>query len=208
MAYFPFYIDIQGKNCLVAGGGKVALRKIEKLIPFKPKIKVVAPQIHDEITKISDIEIVRRGFEESDLNDVFFVISASDDEVLNSRIFHICKSRGILVNTVDDKEKCGFIFPALVHKEDVTVGISTSGKSPLCAGYLREKIDGLIDKKTLDIVEILGKYRLAIKEKFCTEQTRKSVFEALLQRCIINEDLPSDREINFMLEELKKHYEN
>ena len=65
-------------------------------------------------------------------------------------IFKLCRKKNILVNTVDDLDKCGFIFPAVVHKNDITVGISTSGKSPIFASYLRMKTENMIDEKCLE----------------------------------------------------------
>lgn len=137
MAYFPFYIDIENKKILVVGGGTVALRKIEKLTPFSPDITVVAPKICDEI-KALNVKIIDRRFCDSDLDGAFCVISATDDETLNGRIFQLCNEKNILVNTVDDKEKCGFIFPAIASKNGITAGITTSGKSPIYAKYLKE----------------------------------------------------------------------
>lgn len=103
MAYFPFYIDIENKNILVVGGGTVALRKIEKLSPFKPSITVVSPKICEEILKFN-VKAVEREFDDNDLNGTFCVISATDNEQVNSHIFELCKEKNILVNTVDDKE--------------------------------------------------------------------------------------------------------
>ena len=112
MAYFPFYIDIENKNILVVGGGTVALRKIEKLSPFKPSITVVSPKICEEILKFN-VKAIEREFDDNDLKGAFCVISATDNEKVNSHIFELCKKKNILVNTVKKKKKCGFIFPAL-----------------------------------------------------------------------------------------------
>ena len=101
MAYFPFYIDIENKKILVVGGGTVALRKIEKLTPFSPDITVVAPKICEEI-KVLNVKIIDRRFCDSDLDGAFCVVSATDDETLNGRIFQLCNEKNILVNTVDD----------------------------------------------------------------------------------------------------------
>ena len=103
MSFFPFYIDIEGKNCLVIGGGTVALRKIEKIAPFKPKIVVIAPEICEEIRKL-DIVCRFRKFEDGDLENTDFVICATNDESLNTHIFQLCNSKKLLINTVDNKE--------------------------------------------------------------------------------------------------------
>ena len=183
MGYFPFFIDIKGKKCIIVGGGNVAARKIEKLLPFEPYITVIAPEISDDITSLNGIKIIKRKFRDEDIDSAFFVISASDDEQLNAHIFKLCRKKNILVNTVDDLDKCGFIFPAVVHKNDITVGISTSGKSPIFASYLRKKTENMIDEKCLETIEILGKFREKIKREISSEAVRKKAFEKILKMC-------------------------
>ena len=110
--------------------------------------------------------------------------------------------RNILVNTVDDPENCGFYFPALVRKNNVTVGISTGGASPVFARYLREKTEELLDAKTLAAGDILARYRPLIKHGFPTEEQRKNAAEAVLERCTESGEIPTDKEINELLERL------
>lgn len=203
MGYFPFYIDIENKNCVVVGGGIVALRKIEKLLPFNPIITVIAPKICDEINKIPEIKIRNKKFKDEDIDNAFMVISATDDKLLNAHIFELCTTKGILINTVDDKEKCGFIFPALVKKNNITVGISTSGKSPLYARFLREKIENSFDDSCDEIVDILSKYRLLIKQEINSEESRKIAFERILKICISNANAIDEKQILKIIEDLK-----
>lgn len=204
MGYFPFFINIKDKKCVIVGGGNVAARKIEKLLPFEPNITVIDPEISDIIKNCKNIKIIGREFKNEDINDAFFVISASDDEQLNAHIFNLCSEKKIPVNTVDDCDKCGFIFPAVVHKNDITVGISTGGKSPLFASYLRMQTEKMIDEKYLKTVEILGKFRDKIKREITSEEIRKKAFSKILKMCIESEALPNDLQIYNMIEELKK----
>lgn len=208
MGYFPFFINIKDKKCVIVGGGNVAARKVEKLLPFEPDITVIAPEISDIIKNNKGIKTVSREFRNDDINDAFFVISASDDEQLNAHIFKLCSEKKILVNTVDDCDKCGFIFPAVVHKNDITIGISTAGKSPIFASYLRMQTEKIIDKKSLETVELLGKFRNKIKQEITSESVRKKVFENILKMCTEREVLPDDLQIYNMIEEIKKDYEN
>lgn len=203
MGYFPFYIDIENKKCLVVGGGIVALRKVLKLLPFKPKITIVADEICDELNKIEEIKILNRKFKDTDIDNAFMVISATDDNELNTHIFELCKSKNILVNTVDYKEKCGFIFPALVKRDNVTVGISTSGKSPLYCKVLRKKIEKSLDEKCDKAVEILSKYRMHIKSEIKSGENRKKAFERILEICGENYDKVDENQILKIIEELK-----
>lgn len=191
MGYFPFFVDVENQNCLVVGGGVVALRKIEKLLPFNPNITVVSPKIHKEILSIENINIINRKFDFNDLKEKSFVITATDDKVLNKEIYNSCKENNIPVNTVDDKDNCSFIFPALAKNNSVTVAISTSGKSPLYAKYLRKKIENLIQDSE-SIVDNLSKYREKIKNEISLEENRKIAFEKLLDYSLNNENITDD----------------
>lgn len=202
MAYFPFYIDIENKKILVVGGGTVALRKIEKLIPFSPDITVVAPKICDEI-KTLNVKIIDRRFCDSDLDGAFCVISATDDETLNGRIFQLCNEKNILVNTVDDKEKCGFIFPAIASKNGITAGITTSGKSPIYAKYLKELFVEILESMNENTTEVLWKYRPIIKEKVEKEDDRRKIFEQLLSLCLSGLE-PDEKTVENLIEEYEQ----
>lgn len=191
MGYFPFFVDVENQNCLVVGGGVVALRKIEKLLPFNPNITVVSPKVHKEILSIENINIIERKFDFNDLKEKSFVITATDDKVLNKEIYNSCKENNIPVNTVDDKDNCSFIFPALARNNGVTVAISTSGKSPLYAKCLRKKIENLIQDSE-SIVDNLSKYREKIKNEISLEENRKVAFEKLLEYSLSNESITDD----------------
>lgn len=191
MGYFPFFVDVENQNCLVVGGGVVALRKIEKLLPFNPNITVVSPKVHKEILSIENINIIKRKFDFNDLKEKSFVITATDDKVLNKEIYNSCKENNIPVNTVDDKDNCSFIFPALARNNGVTVAISTSGKSPLYAKCLRKKIENLIQDSE-SIVDNLSKYREKIKNEISLEENRKVAFEKLLEYSLSNESITDD----------------
>lgn len=191
MGYFPFFVDVENQNCLVVGGGVVALRKIEKLLPFNPNITVVSPEVHKEILSIKNINIIKRKFDFNDLKEKSFVITATDDKVLNKEIYNSCEENNIPVNTVDDKDNCSFIFPALARNNGVTVAISTSGKSPLYAKYLRKKIESLIQDSE-SIVDNLSKYREKIKNEISLEENRKVAFEKLLEYSLSNESITDD----------------
>lgn len=207
MSYFPFFIDIKDKRCVIVGGGKVALRKVEKLIPFEPKIIVIAPEICREIRNCADVKSISRSFCEDDLDGAFMAIGATDDEEINARVYELCMKKKILVNTVDDREKCGFIFPALVNKNNITVGISTSGSSPVYAKYLKEQIENNLGARQLEIAGIMSRYRSVIRLKFADEDMRRDAAEKLLKFCTECERLPDEEQINFLLEAIEKSYE-
>lgn len=204
MGYFPFFADISGAKCLVVGGGKVALRKIEKLIPFGVDIRVVSPMVCKEISAIDKLEIILRKFAAEDLENADIVISATGDERVGAEIFRLCSEKKIPVNTVDDIDKCTFLFPALACREAVTVGITTGGKSPLFARYLREQTEALLTEKNLAALDRLSAYRQTIKEKLTNEASRKALQEKILA-ALLSDEAVSDKEIDLMIKEFTEN---
>lgn len=198
MSYFPFFIDIQDKDGLIVGGGRIALHKIEKLRPFGARLTVIAPRIQGELREDKSLVCLERPFEDSDIQGRAFVIAATDNRKLNAHIGNICRERGMLVNVVDDKSSSGFLFPALVNAGKLTLGISTGGASPQVAASLRsraaEELPGRMDA-ILDYLESIrepakhhikdGERRAAfLKETalFCMEQNRPLSMEETMER--------------------------
>ncbi len=200
MAYFPCFLDLTGKPCLIVGGGKVALRKAEKLLAFSPKLTVIAKQFCPEFQQFTQVTRLERAFQFTDLEGMQLVISATEDRALNHEIFRYCQERGILVNTVDEKENCGFLFPALAQQGAVTVGISTSGTSPIFARYLREEIEKLLAEKA-EIGAVMQSCRPKILARIGTEKARKNAAETILARCLSAATMPDAEEIDRILEE-------
>ncbi len=146
MGYFPFFMELEGKCGVIVGGGNVAARKVEKLLAFGPDLTVIAPDIEACVKTqgkllqegaAASLQFEERAFRLEDLDHADFVIAATDDTVLNGEIADCCKARRIPVNVVDDREKCTFFFPALIKEGPLTIGISTDGKSPFAASWVR-----------------------------------------------------------------------
>ena len=147
MAYFPMFVQLKKKKCLVIGGGKIALRKIEVLKDFEADITVIAPEMITQIRQINQICRIFRTFMEKDFNEADFVIAATDDQKINHEISQICRRKKIPVNAVDQKEDCSFIFPSYVKEGEVVAAFSSGGQSPLITQYLKEKIKPDLNKE-------------------------------------------------------------
>ncbi len=182
MSYFPFFMDIGRKPCLVVGGGVVALRKIEKLLPFGADITVVSPVFCAELERMEGIHLIRRKFEVEDIEGMLFVIGATDDERVNAEISNLCREKNIPVNIVDDPEKCSFFFPALAKKGDCVVGISTGGKSPLAAKYLRREVEKIIPEDFDKVLETMAEVRRKVRNHPKREHILREVFVLLLEK--------------------------
>lgn len=143
MALFPLFIDLENKDCLVIGGGEVALRKIEQLVKFNPRLTIIASKIHPKILALSvqyPMTLVPKEYTRDDIHARFLVIGALDDIEKQSEIFTLCTHLGIHVNCVDSPLLCTFIFPALIVEGDLCIGITTSGKAPALSGFLRRHL--------------------------------------------------------------------
>ena len=163
MAYFPLFIDLQDKKVLVVGAGEVALRKIEKLLPFNPKITVVAKKVKQEkvykLAKEKKINLIERPFSFEDLKEKDLVIVAVDDINLQKQIYEYCKDKKIPVNSVDSPKFCSFIFPAYIKKADLIIGVSTSGKAPALAGKLKKTLEECLPENIEVILDQLEEIR-------------------------------------------------
>lgn len=183
MGYFPFFVDISGQEGLVVGGGLVALRKVEKLLPYGLNMTVAAPDLLPQFREIPGLCLVETTFTPELLEEKRVVIAATDDTDLNREIAALCRQRGILVNVVDDPEECTFLFPALVKQGNLTVGISTGGSSPTAAVWLKEQIQDLLPENFGDILDYLGKIRPMVMDTVPAQQ-RGAVFAGLFAACM------------------------
>jgi precorrin-2 dehydrogenase/sirohydrochlorin ferrochelatase len=142
-AYYPVFLDLRGKDCLVVGGGKVAERKVLSLLRAGADVRVVSPKLTARLEKEKSSGRVRhssRGFRKSDLKGAFLVIAATDSEEENRKV---SEAKDMLVNVVDRPELCSFIVPSTVRRGPLQLAISTSGASPAMARAIREELEEL-----------------------------------------------------------------
>ena len=184
MAYFPFFIELTGKRGLIVGGGPVALRKAETLLPYGPALTAVSPQFVPGFQELSGLTLLRQPFSEEALEGAYFAVAASGDRALNRRVSALCRARGILVNAADDRENCTFLFPALVGRGALSVGVSTGGSSPTAAVWLKERIDGLLPQNMEEILTFLDSQRAKARRRFPGERERSGALKALFRACL------------------------
>lgn len=205
MGYFPFFVEIKGKKGLIVGGGSIACHKVEKLLPFEPELTVVAPDILAILTENRKLLCKKREFMDCDLEDMTFVIAASDSPEVNAYVSKCCKEKGILVNVVDDKEKCGFLFPALVKEGAFVAGISTEGISPQVAASVRSLIAEEIPGQMEAILDYLAEVRLIAKEKILDDRKRasflkKTALDAMKQNRVFTMEETGKRMLEYLPE--------
>lgn len=209
MAYFPFFVDIENQKCLIAGGGMVALRKVEVLLPYGPAITVVSPEFAPELKELAEqsgVLLKERDFRMEDLKDADFVVAATDDPALNRQISLNCRKNRIPVNVVDVKEECSFIFPSIVREDDVVIGISSGGKSPTVTQDLKQKIRGVIPEGYGRLVRQLGEYRDFVKIRVPDLSQRTVIFKRMVDvgrahGCSLN-----DRIVEELIDQVKNEW--
>ena len=206
MTYFPFYCDIEQKKWLLVGGGRVAAGKFSRLIAFTEKITVIAPDISSEIRENapSGVLFLERDFEEADLGRADIVVAATGDRQLNAWIASACRSRGIMVNAVDDPDNCDFIFPAIIKRGRLTVSVSTDGASPVYAAVLKKEISNLVPEDIDLILEKMAALRKTVPERFpsFTQHERGMLYRKALDQLL--DDSGAEVDIDSLAEEISR----
>jgi uroporphyrin-III C-methyltransferase/precorrin-2 dehydrogenase/sirohydrochlorin ferrochelatase len=136
---YPVFLKLHGRRVLVVGGGRVAAGKLAGLLADGARVTVVAPEIRSELDR-PGVTIVRRAFEETDLDDVWYVVTAAPSEV-NKQVVAAAESRRVFVNAVDDPSHASAYAGSVVRRAGVTIAFSTDGRAPALAGLLREALD-------------------------------------------------------------------
>lgn len=178
MGYFPFFVELDRQEGLIVGGGAIALRKVQKLLPYGPRLTVAAPEILPALAAVPELTLLRRPFAPDLLEGKLFVIAATGDQTLDRRIASLCRQRRIPVNAVDDRDACTFLFPALVKQGDLSIGISTGGASPTAAVYLKEQISALLPDDFGALLAELDALRPVVKAAL-PEPVRAKAFSRL-----------------------------
>lgn len=196
MAYFPLFVDLKGKRCLVVGGKRVALRKARALAEYGGEVFAVAEVFCEgwEGWKgVKEPVLIRRRAVLADADGMDLVICAASDAVFHREMSRYCRERAILVNVADSKEESSFLFPALVRRKDVVLGISTGGNSPAASRYLREEIERRLPENFGALVEKLGSFRELVKEALPKQKEREKVFSRIffsaLEEGEVNEEM-------------------
>ncbi len=182
--YYPVYLNLAGKRCVIIGGGTIAQGKIGGLLQAGCRITVISPDATPGIRQAAqrgDIVWLERRYEPGDLADAFIGVAATNVWHVNREIYEEAERLGVLLNVVDDPDLCSFIAPSIVKREPVTLAISTGGASPALARKLRESLAQAEALEWADLADVLSRARQLIKER------RLSVDPERWQCCISRE---------------------
>ena len=194
MKYYPIFLDIRDKKCVIVGGGEIAARKTERLLDCGAKVLVISPKLSPAITALKEKDIISHvatAYSGDLIDGAALVIGATDDEKINAQISLDARRKCIPVNIVDDPMKCDFILPSLVQRGDLAIAIGTGGKSPALARHLREELELKYGKEYEIFLNILGNLRVKMVKN---EGVGKDWFESLLAVGILDFIREKDRE--------------
>jgi len=181
--YYPIYLDIEGRNVTIIGGGNVCARKAETMMNYGARVTIVSPEFTEEIEQWGRdgvLQLRRKTYEDADLEGANIVIASTDDQSVNEQIAADCRRRRIPVNVVDVTPLCEFIVPAIIDKGSVTLAVSTGGKSPALARTLKEDLQRMIGPEYAEVNDALGTLRESAKRVLPTDVDRKRFFDGIL----------------------------
>lgn len=189
MKFYPVYLGIKKRKCVVIGGGDVAARKVENFLDCGAEVTLVARRISpalETLKKEGRIRHVPDDYQTEYIQDAFLVVGATDSQGVNERIYRDAGNMGILVNIVDDPERCDFIVPSVFRRGDLAVAISTGGKSPALARRLREDLEKRYGTDVEILLDIMGELRERVIARGESPDTNKRIFESVLDSDILS----------------------
>ena len=166
--YYPAFIDVRGRTCLVIGGGPLGEEKVVKLLECDAKVIVIAPDVTPVVEGLASegkVEWTRREYRPGDLAQAFIAIASTEDDETDRQIYAEAEERNVLLNVVDVTHLCTFIAPSVARRGEVTVATSTGGASPALARTFREKLESSRILEYADLAPVLARGRAELRQR-------------------------------------------
>ncbi len=166
--YYPIYLNLKGALCIVVGGGEVAVRKVKGLLESGGYVRVISLESRPELTSLAAkgrIELKRRAYRNGDLAGARLAIAATADAEVNASVSAEARAAGIPVNVVDDAAHSSFILPATLERGDITIAVSTAGRSPALARKLKAHLEKELGQEYAELAAVVSSVRDELKQK-------------------------------------------
>jgi precorrin-2 dehydrogenase/sirohydrochlorin ferrochelatase len=166
--FYPMFLKISGKRCVVVGGGGVALRKVRALLEHGASVEVISPDPCPELIELEgrgEIDILHRQYQLGDLQGALIAIAATDSSDINQQVIKEARSKATLVNAADDLENSDFILPSYLRRGDMTIAISTAGRSPALARKIRTGLEKEFGDEYASLVRLIGEVRAEVRRQ-------------------------------------------
>ncbi|WP_049235860.1 siroheme synthase CysG [Moraxella canis] len=203
MKTLPLFFNLNNKTVLIIGGGDIAHRKALLMAKAEARLVVIAKHFDDEFLNFlqsNHHQAHQKSFEPTDLNEhkPALVIGATDDHETNLSIHHAAKAYGVPVNIVDTPDLCDYIFPAIVDRSPIMIGVSSNGKAPVLARLIRAKIESSLPSRLGELAHKAGEFRQTVKNTLPTLTERRYFWESIFNRAL------KDEKINSLSDELNQ----
>ncbi|MBI4298568.1 MAG: bifunctional precorrin-2 dehydrogenase/sirohydrochlorin ferrochelatase [Chloroflexi bacterium] len=166
--YYPVFLNLAGKRCIVVGGGDIAERKVINLLECGAKVTVISSELTPKLQELSEtsaITLLKRPYRQGDLMESFLAIAATDNQKVNRACFQEAAALNIPVNVVDQTDLCSFIAPSIVRRGGITIAFSTGGKSPALARKLREDLERLFPPEYGTLLDVVSQIRQEVRRQ-------------------------------------------
>ena len=183
-AYYPLFADLNGRKCVVVGGGPIAQRKVATLLRYGARITLISPTLTTRLrqyARAGTIRYIARRFRPSDITAAWLVYACTDDQAINELVYRSATRRRVFINVVDQKPLCSFIAPSLFTRGDLTVAVSTGGASPTIAKRLRRQLQQVVGTEYIPMLKLLANLRTVAKRSLPSYQDRKRYFDQLVR---------------------------
>jgi precorrin-2 dehydrogenase/sirohydrochlorin ferrochelatase len=193
---YPAFLSLRGKTCVVVGGGRVAARKVRSLLSTGAHIIVISPLLHTELQELlatSAIRHIPAPYAKEHLASASLVFAATNDPAVNQQVTQDARQQGLWINIADDPDSSDFHVPATIHRQDLTLAISTAGSSPAFARYVRELLEQALHESLGQALEMIAQARPHILAAPKTQQAQRwdSLLSLHLETVIATEGYPA-----------------
>ena len=202
MSCFPFFKQIDEMRALVVGGGEVALRRAKVLADFGAQVTCVAPEFCEGFSSLK-VECIRRGVELTDVAGVQIVVAATDDHGLNASIAAMAKKQGCEVCAADDADAGTFLFPGIIRRGELTVGLVSGGVSPAAVKYVRERIEDAIPDCFEDVLDSMQTARKLVRWMIPEQRERSEILRRIFEFCLNADSQPQEDQMESMIRQIR-----
>ena len=188
MTHYPVFLDLAGRLVVVVGGGTIAQGKIDGLLAAGAGVQIIAPALTPELDTLvreGRVGYSARPYAAGDLEGADLAISATNDRAVNAQVWQDATAAHIWVNVVDDPPHCTFIAPSVARRGDLSVAVSTGGKAPVLAVRVREQIEALLGDEHAQFLELAGRLRGPIAERYPNLAERKRLWYQIVDSDVL-----------------------
>lgn len=189
MTYYPINLDITDRECVVVGGGSVALRKIRSLLGSEARVTVISPWVVAEIEELAindKLACHRRGYQRGDLENAFLAFAATDNPDVQREVAKEAKEKGVFLNIVDDPDSCDFQIPATIRRGELLIAVSTGGNSPAISRMVRQELEDIFGLEYAALIFLFAKIREQLIPGPTSSNDNKKMFRELLLSNILD----------------------